>query len=355
MEDQVLAAKDEVESLQNMVCKLERRRQDAGEGAFLRYYVGVYAAPADARFNGYAPIALPGINVGKSVVVRDAEAEGELEVDGPVVLLHELGHAMGRDHVLCDHEPEPHDEDFPFKGGSIGSWGVDLDRVQHKDPARVHDIMSYCLPAWVSDFTYRHILEALADDSDSVRRRRARSSALVVSGTIGPAGPSLEPVLTVSTSTAAPAAGPDTVVLRDAGGAAIRSLTFSPEVAAEGAAPSGERSFLFDIPISPKEEEALASLEVITPQGETKVLRAAPSAGAQDRPAAVALPHGQVLLVWDQTLHPEVTARDPRNGAILGTGSKGELHLATDAGQLELELLDGLKTMRLQVPVQRRP
>jgi len=67
--------------------------------------------------------------------------------------VHELGHNHGRTHAPCGGPAGP-DDDFPHDGGMIGAWGYALDSHELKPPSAHADFMSYCNPAWVSDYTY---------------------------------------------------------------------------------------------------------------------------------------------------------------------------------------------------------
>jgi hypothetical protein len=75
-------------------------------------------------------------------------------------MAHELGHNHGREHSPCgvsDGDPA-----YPYSGGMIGSWGYDQRTGSLLDPDRYADIMSYCSPPWVSDWTYQAFLERIA-------------------------------------------------------------------------------------------------------------------------------------------------------------------------------------------------
>jgi hypothetical protein len=73
---------------------------------------------------------------------------------------HELGHNHGREHSPCGVSGDPA---YPYSNGSIGSWGFDRRSSALQDPERVADIMGYCHPAWVSDFTFQAFFERIAE------------------------------------------------------------------------------------------------------------------------------------------------------------------------------------------------
>ncbi|GIK58081.1 MAG: hypothetical protein HND44_10155 [Chloroflexi bacterium] len=66
---------------------------------------------------------------------------------------HEIGHNMGRRHAPCGVSGQT-DPNYPYPGASIGEYGLDIPNGVFWSPATAVDIMSYCEPAWISDYTY---------------------------------------------------------------------------------------------------------------------------------------------------------------------------------------------------------
>lgn len=71
---------------------------------------------------------------------------------------HEIGHNFGRRHAPCG-SASGLDPRYPYPNASIGVYGLDtIDETLH-NPENSHDMMSYCGPEWVSDYTYEGLLQ----------------------------------------------------------------------------------------------------------------------------------------------------------------------------------------------------
>ena len=72
--------------------------------------------------------------------------------------LHEVGHNHGRLHAPC--QTFDSDPGYPYAGGKTSTWGYD----RSKDalfPPTAADIMGYCSPVWISDYTFLGLLERI--------------------------------------------------------------------------------------------------------------------------------------------------------------------------------------------------
>ena len=67
--------------------------------------------------------------------------------------VHEIGHNHGRQHSPCGGA-QGTDPAYPYQDASIGVWGYDLLDKELLSPDKFTDVMGYCQPIWVSDFTY---------------------------------------------------------------------------------------------------------------------------------------------------------------------------------------------------------
>lgn len=109
---------------------------------------------ADRWFNG----GIAGIGwVGMRAAVSLDFGPGQEEKTGRIAA-HEIGHNLRRYHAPCGTTADPR-QPYPHPGASIGVDVLGLDiatgRVWSPGlPDSARDVMSYCTPQWVSDFTY---------------------------------------------------------------------------------------------------------------------------------------------------------------------------------------------------------
>lgn len=94
-------------------------------------------------------------------------------------IVHELGHAHGRGHAPCvprGGSIQGVDRSFPYTEGAIGTWGWDSGRNALMAPT-LKDVMGYCDPTWISDYTYRGLAS---------RSLVVNASAFVLAKSVGP-------------------------------------------------------------------------------------------------------------------------------------------------------------------------
>ncbi|MFV8755949.1 hypothetical protein ACNOYE_35810 [Nannocystaceae bacterium ST9] len=69
--------------------------------------------------------------------------------------VHEIGHTQGRPHTFCEGGGAAGtDPAYPHDNGIIGVWGFGIRFFKLYNPTGTYDYMSYCLPGWVSDWTW---------------------------------------------------------------------------------------------------------------------------------------------------------------------------------------------------------
>jgi hypothetical protein len=104
------------------------------------------------------------------------------------IMTHELGHTFGRYHSPCGTTVAL--GPYPYANATLGQWGYDSANAQLLDPNNYRDYMSYCDPAWTSDFTYQAVFNAWSWVSNpfGAAAQSGQADAWVVSGSFDQAG-----------------------------------------------------------------------------------------------------------------------------------------------------------------------
>lgn len=97
------------------------------------------------------------------VQYRAAVGLGFSGADAPETATHETGHMHGRWHAPCSDfgSIDNVDPDYPYADARLGTWGYDLVTRRLFDPEQTADMMSYCMPVWISDYNYAALLERI--------------------------------------------------------------------------------------------------------------------------------------------------------------------------------------------------
>jgi len=196
-------------------------------------------------------------------------------------LAHELGHAVGGlGHVKgCLYPGEPF-ENYPYPGKQLSNggdrdyWGLDTwgSPPSVRDPNKHGDVMSYCRPKWISDYSYRLLMSRLSTNmalSTDAAALETDADYLVAIGQINPETQvvSLRPMMKLpgSALNPVPDSQPDdpyAAQLLDSSGAVLTERTFS---LMEGVdlPPESDETFAVLVPY-----DSAAARFAITHQGE---------------------------------------------------------------------------------------
>lgn len=146
---------------------------------------------------------------------------------------HEVGHNHGREHAPGCGADDP-DPNFPYVSGGKGTignsahpnFGFDIDSLSIYPYTAYYDMMSYCGPEWISDYTYEALLAAAQADAPDVPQSER---AFLVSGSIDSAGKvTFRPAYVLETPTDLPDHGDHVLELLDASGHVIAAYSFEP-------------------------------------------------------------------------------------------------------------------------------
>jgi hypothetical protein len=316
-----------------ILSQLQARR--VGDGSS-RYYFGVVNPAYSSGVAGMGYVGYP-VAIGWDKLPSAAS-----------VAAHEWGHNWDRQHAPCGSAANP-DLGFPYTGGTIGVFGYDLVADVLK-PKTSHDIMGYCDDEWISDYTYKAVMQYRSSESVSFASlRQAVQPTLVVWGRIENGRPVLEPAFQAITRPSLPqGGGPFRVEARTSDGAPVFSLDFSPVQIADD--PQGGRVFAFAVPVTPEQHARIHHLRLSAAGGVAEVSREGDGAANVEVTGAGA---GRVSLRWDAKRAPMVVVRDPRSGQILSFARGGRAEVVTDAPELSVGVSDRVQTREKMVRVVR--
>jgi hypothetical protein len=279
---------------------------------------------------------------------------------GSGIMAHEVGHNMARSHSPCGGASSP-DPAYPYAGGTIGVYGLDVATQTVKAPS-VFDFMSYCNPAWVSDYTWNGLITYRQSNPNYAPVFPAGSpnavAGLLVWGRVTHAGVILEPSFRVAPPTEAPAV---TGRYRVEGLAANGSILFSYPIEpvhtmTAGVQTGHDEHFATVLPLSAGEDLALARIRLVTPAGsvERSSLQAMQQPNRQlflrDPGASTAKPTAiQADLRWDGSTYPMALVRDAVTGEILSFARGGAAMIWARGGTFDVTFSDGVRSVQKRI------
>ena len=193
---------------------------------------------------------------------------------------HEIGHMHGRKHPGYCAGQDTADPNYPFPGGLLGNDLYDFQGFDAGDAtlslpvslndwrAQWHDVMTYCHFQWISDYTYRGILQnlcaadqgncpdhalfgAFAAVAGSAPVSRSGGLAVAISGTVKLATGevALDPLWTRRGLRLTPEkpAGAYAVELRGAGGKLLARHRFAPDDISDAPNPAAARAMINEV------------------------------------------------------------------------------------------------------------
>lgn len=188
------------EDMENVLYEIQELQIMDGDNS---HYYGVFSSNIYDLFdfNGFGGIAFIG----------DTTAIGSDSDPDLSIMLHEMGHSFSLQHVNCG-EPDTYDPLYPYNTNSIGSLGITNNLSLLIQPNNYRDMMSYCQPEFVSDYSYEKAQDYLEQHPSqefnltSMRLQKTESPVqknLFISGVIHPQSAELRRLIPLArTSTA---------------------------------------------------------------------------------------------------------------------------------------------------------
>jgi len=273
---------------------------------------------------------------------------------GDGALAHELGHNFNRLHAPCGGPAGP-DPNYPYAGGVIGVYGYDVAGASLK-ARTMPDLMSYCHPEWISDYTFRGALDYIVSNPTSPTIVSGPVASVLIWGRIDDGGLVLEPAIEVTAvPSPLPPPGPYRLQGTDASGRTILNLSFAPDEVAD--TPTPTQHFAFVIPKSTLSGAGLSAVQLSGPAGASASLR---SSGAADNAAlvdaaatATRRAAGLVEVRWDAARYPLAVIRSTVTGEILSFARGGVVSVPDAGAEIEVIVSDGVRSaVRHLVPRQ---
>lgn len=324
-----------------------------------RYYVGALRPPAgvtSVQFGGFGYIPASPQSTGPNTRTAVLVGVGWFNRirQTTELVAHELGHNMGRRHSPCGGAASP-DPLYPYAGGAIGVTGHDLYTwlqtgvgLPAELPASTGDVMSYCAPPWISDYTYQGLLAARGGAMGSaLRAGTGTCPCLVVWGTAAGDSIRLEPSFVAAPPAApAPPSGIGRYLLEGRTAAGTSAFRFRFEPAEIDHAP-GIRHFTFAIPLQQGVLEGLTGVAV-SGEGHRAEWRVSPGGAAPKLSLERAGPTS-LRLRWDPLAFPLLVVRDPSDGRILQVATGGTAVIMSRRDGLRLDVSNGVRSTTLQI------
>lgn len=256
------------------------------------------------------------------------------------LVAHELGHNFGRPHAPCGGAASP-DMEYPYADAAIGVTGWDVFSVSATNPragiipSAFKDLMSYCKPVWISDYTYRKVIagrEFLA----SVGRVQG-GEAVLVRGELGDGATVVDPVFVVDAAPTGQAMqGVDLELLDAAGQVLVRHR--APLLAPDH---GGFPSFVAAIAVAGGAER-VAAVRVRGASGRVTERRLDAQRGPV--PLEVRQAGTRTRITWDVRAAPQVLVRDEATGELLAIAGGGTVEVPRGASALRAAFSNGWRT-----------
>lgn len=336
----VLQSNDGNFAWQGLLQQIEALRQIEAASS---YYYGVVHPPYSSGIVGLGYVGDVRFSQFHSAIGWDFRgAYGQIGTYAGEAYAHELGHNLSLSHAPCGGAGNP-DPSFPYPGGGVGRSGYNV--LTGAIIANTQfDLMGYCSPTWISDFSYRRILTYLAGGSlpSSLVAPAVAQRAVVVTGALRSGQAQLFPAIEVIAPPVLPIGGGDYQLEgRDVDGNPVFAFAFTPATVADA---TDLRQFVYTVPLAAGIQ--LGQIRLTGP-GVDAAISASTAAQLRTDTSSVSatrIDANSVRLEWSAARYPVVMVRDGNSGDVLAFGRGGSVVVRSGLAPLSVTASDGVKS-----------
>ncbi len=236
---------------------------------------------------------------------------------------HEIGHNLGRLHAPCGNVANP-DPNYPYAGGIIGQFGLDIPKGVLWNSTTTYDLMSYCDPLWVSDYTYQGLYTNQVAYGTAVLG--ASAPGLLIRGVFSSTDAvTLQPIYALSLPlTDLPTSSDYQVELLDA---RSQVLAAYPVSVLEADIDPGDGTFRSISAVVPQPAQPVSTIRLVRAgQAVAEKSVAGAGVGVQAAPTVNRQPGGPITLTWSGAANPALvryTADSGQTWTTLGVDVLG--------------------------------
>jgi hypothetical protein len=322
--------------------QVEMLRQTEGSSS---YYYGVVHLNYSSGTVGLGYIGQPAVANYRAAIGWDESGSyppfAEVAAE---TYAHELGHNLGLLHAPCGGASNP-DPAFPYPNGKAGGSGFNVLTGQIVT-APSYDLMSYCSPIWISDYSYRKLLTYA---QASLAAPPVATRSVLVSGVIRQSGSFLNPALVVTAPPVTPTApGRYRLVGTGTDGSQLFDFTFDPPQVGD-AGTTAIHPFVFTVPLAGS--LSLGSLRLTGPGVDTTLAGATHGSLVGDTTSVTAtrITASEVRFVWSPVRYPMVMIRDAATGSVLAIARGGSSTLRGKTSTFLVSASDGVASTDLRL------